>query len=167
MSYLIYQQYFVGYDNTGSSSEWLAWRDKRNNFNADISGWDVSNVTNMTHMFSMDLAWAGNEAAGAGVQSIFNQDISGWDVSNVTVMQGMFDNAQTFNQPIGGWDVSNVTNMNLMFYRADGFNQDLSGWDVSNGPSMSFMFLRATAIRTQYSSLPETPVPADWSTYWS
>ena len=39
-------------------------------FNQDISGWDMSNVTDMGGMFYHTLA--------------FNQDISGWDVSKVT-----------------------------------------------------------------------------------
>jgi surface protein len=41
-------------------------------FNGDISGWDVSSVTNMNSMFD-----------GA---TAFNGDISGWDVSAVTLM---------------------------------------------------------------------------------
>ncbi len=45
-------------------------------FNGDISGWDVSNVTNMNSMF-----W--------GCKS-FNQDISKWDVSNVMLIYYMF-----------------------------------------------------------------------------
>jgi len=39
-------------------------------FNQDISGWDVSSVTNMNGTFQNAYA--------------FNQDISGWDVSSVT-----------------------------------------------------------------------------------
>ena len=39
-------------------------------FNRDISGWDVSNVCFMYHMFN---------------RSPFNQDISGWNVSNVFI----------------------------------------------------------------------------------
>ena len=39
-------------------------------FNQNISGWDVSNVTNMYRMFM-----GSNE---------FNQDLSSWDVSKVT-----------------------------------------------------------------------------------
>ena len=43
-------------------------------FNADISGWDTSSVTDMDAMFN-----------GA---SAFNADISGWDTSSVTNMYG-------------------------------------------------------------------------------
>ena len=87
-------------------------------FNQDISDWDVSNVTNMSYMFS--------------VTDSFNQDISNWDVSNVTNMDGMFWGAENFNQDISNWDVSNVTNMRAMFRYSDNFNQDLSSWDVRN-----------------------------------
>lgn len=41
------------------------------NFNQDISGWDLSNVTGMRNMFRNATS--------------FNQDLSGWDVSNVVI----------------------------------------------------------------------------------
>ena len=53
-------------------------------FNGDISQWDVSNVTNMSGMF------AGSE---------FNGDISQWDVSNVTNMSGMFNDSPLKKNP--------------------------------------------------------------------
>ena len=118
-------------------------------FNEDISGWDVSNVTSMSYMFHF---------------SVFNQDISGWDVSNVKNMESMFGssrfnqplkqwraklsnvenmnsmfNVASFNRDISGWDVSNVKNMVSMFYESD-FNRDISGWDVSSVTDMSYMF---------------------------
>jgi surface protein len=48
-------------------------------FNADISKWDTSNVTNMNNMFSNATS--------------FNQNLSGWDVLNVTDFTGMFSGA--------------------------------------------------------------------------
>ena len=97
-----------------------------NDFNQDISTWDVSNVTNMSSMFP-------------GARN-FNQDLSAWDVSNVTDMNYMFENATSFNQDLSAWDVRNVTNMEYMFYNAQNFNQDLSAWDVSNVMNMNYMF---------------------------
>ena len=47
-------------------------------FNGNISGWDVSNVTNMYAMFYRCEA--------------FNQDISSWDVSNVKNKNHIFNN---------------------------------------------------------------------------
>ena len=86
-------------------------------FNIDISNWDVSNVTDMSWMFG------GAEA--------FNQPINRWNVSSVENMSHMFRKAKWFNQEIGGWDVSSVTNMEYMFYVAESFNQYIGGWDVS------------------------------------
>ena len=63
-------------------------------YSRDFSGiefWNVSNVTDMSKMFSC---------------SSFNQDISSWDVSNVKYMGGMFTNS-SFNQDISSWDVPN------------------------------------------------------------
>lgn len=95
-------------------------------FNEDISHWDVSDVTNMAGMF-----------LGA---SSFNQDIGSWDVSNVTNMSITFRDAISFNQPIGDWDVSNVINMAGMFFEAAAFDQPISNWDVGNVMSMFAMF---------------------------
>jgi surface protein len=97
-------------------------------FNDDISSWDVSNVTDMASMF-------------ASYYGKFNQDISKWDVSNVTDMQYMFVGCNDFNQDISEWDVSKVTNMYAMFVEAYKFNQDISNWDVSSVTNMSTMFM--------------------------
>ena len=92
-------------------------------FNQNISNWDVSNVTNMSWMFEV---------------SNFNGDISKWDVSNVTNMEGMFYNSE-FNKDISKWNVSNVEDMNWMFKNSK-FNGDISNWDVSNVKDMGYMF---------------------------
>ena len=80
-------------------------------FNQDISQWDVSNVVNMEGMFS---------------ESNFNQEIGNWNVSQVVNMGGMFMNLQVdrtfpFNQDLSSWDVSNVTYMgSLPYLQVDG-----------------------------------------------
>jgi len=100
-------------------------------FNGDISNWDVSNVTDMSDMFS---------------SSSFNSNISNWDVSNVTNMSSMFENANDFNINISRWNVSNVTDMSRMFRGTYSFNQSLKSWDVSNVTNMSNMFENAKAF---------------------
>ena len=99
---------------------------KMSNTNASINNWDVSNVTDMSHVFDSAL--------------YFNQSIDNWDVSNVTDMSVMFGFNPVFNQPLNSWDVSNVTNMWSMFSTCSAFNQPLSNWDVSNVVDMGFMF---------------------------
>ena len=98
---------------------------ERENFDG-IEFWNVSNVTNMSSMFSRC--------------KNFNQPLNSWDVSNVTNMSFMFKNCENFNQPLNSWDVSNVSNMNYMFCGCTNFNQPLNSWNVSNVTDMSRMF---------------------------
>ena len=91
-------------------------------FTQDIKSWDVSNVTDMSHMFEN----ANN----------FNHNINIWDVSSVINMGWMFASAISFNQDISNWNVSNVQDMGRMFLVAESFNQDLSSWDVTNVTSL-------------------------------
>ena len=88
----------------------------RNTFNKDISGWDVSNVTNMSEMFMF---------------SGFNGDISKWNVGNVTTMRQMFRSAN-FNKDISDWDVRKVTDMYRMFSYAREFNQPIGKWKLES-----------------------------------
>ena len=97
-----------------------------NDFNGDISMWNVSNVTNMKYMFY----WCYK----------FNGDISRWNVSNVKDMDRMFCKCEKFNCDLSAWNVSNVETMELMFFECEAFNCDISKWDVSNVKSMHEMF---------------------------
>ena len=128
------------------------------NFNDDISGWDVRNVTDMSEMFygatsfNGDIsAWdVGNvtDMSGMFAEAInFNGDIRAWDVGNVTDMKGMFFEARSFNQPIGGWDTSQVTDMSEMFSKARSFNQSIGGWDTSQVTDMENMFVNCPISR--------------------
>lgn len=87
-------------------------------FNGDISEWDVSNVENMEYMFE---------------SSKFNGDLSKWNTSKVKNMRGMFESSQFSgeNGNISNWDVSNVENMARMFAYNRNFNQDISKWNTS------------------------------------
>ena len=100
--------------------------------NPNLSGVDVSRITDMTGMFNNNTA--------------FNQDISGWNTSNVTTMAQMFDGASAFDQNIGGWNTSKVTDMSEMFVGASAFNQNIGSWDVSHVTTMRAMFVNATAF---------------------
>ncbi|VVU94357.1 Mycoplasma protein of unknown function, DUF285 [seawater metagenome] len=111
-------------------------------FNGNISSWDVSKVTNMYGMFAGASSFNGD----INTKNILKENSStgtaytAWDVSSVTHMINMFFAANSFNQDISSWDVSNITNMNRMFYNAKSFNQDISSWDVSSVTYMSDMF---------------------------
>jgi len=105
-------------------------------FNQDISGWDVSNVTNLAFTFT-----------GA---KTFNQPLATWDVGNVTSMYGIFSDATAFNQDISGLNVGSVTNMGGMFYNAASFNQDISQWCVSNITSEPDNFSVGSPLTAEY-----------------
>ena len=98
----------------------------------DISVWDVSNVTDMRHMF-----YYCEKLKSVG-------DISDWNVSNVTDMSGMFYNCEKLKSvgDLSEWDVSNVTDMSFMFYDCKELESvgDISEWDVSSVKDMTLMF---------------------------
>ena len=103
------------------------------NHNFDVSKWDVSNVTNMNHMFF----YCKN----------FDCDLSNWDVSNVTDMNSMFAFCNKFDCDLSNWDVSNVTCMYRMFFCCENFKgKGLENWDVSNVTDMASMFFRCNRL---------------------
>tara|TARA_R110001606_G_scaffold149408_1_gene289378 strand:- start:70 stop:1398 length:1329 start_codon:yes stop_codon:yes gene_type:complete len=134
----------------------------RTEFNKDISNWDVSNVTDMSEMFSTiksnpdlskwDVSKVINMQSMFKTNPEFNGDLNSWNVSNVTNMQSMFQDATAFNSSISSWDVSNVTLMDRMFEEANVFNQDLNSWNVSKVTSMSYMFRRTYSFNSNISS---------------
>ena len=108
----------------------------KDSFNADISNWDTSQVTDMSFMFQY--------------ASAFNQDIGRWNTVRVTNMAYMFSRC-AFNQDIGSWDTARVTNMTHMFIRS-AFNQDIGSWNTEKVTDMSFMFYHAAAFNQDISS---------------
>ena len=121
---------------------------------ADLSSWNVSNVTNMEEMFGhrvdhtyqiigiekWDVSSVNTMMRTFARNDTFNENITNWDVSKVENMNGMFNGSSKFNQDISNWDVSSVTTMKEMFYNASKFNQDISKWDVSNVIDFSDIF---------------------------
>ncbi len=101
-------------------------------FNGNISGWNVTGAIDMQRMFR-------NAAA-------FDQDLNDWQTENVENMERMFQDAVSFNGNISTWDVSSVTEMFGMFWGASSFDQDLSGWDVSGVTTMRRMFQDANSF---------------------
>ena len=105
-----------------SEGDW----EKYNDFNQNISSWDVSNVKKMYYMF-----FNCDE---------FDQDLSDWDVSNVDDMHFMFHGAKKFNSPLNSWNTSKLNRTSAMFLHCLSFDQPLDNWDVSNVTNFSAMF---------------------------
>ena len=87
----------------------------------NLSGADMSNVTNMSYMFYncsnlVDIKW-----------------LDTWDTSNVTNMQDMFYNESSLTSlDLSSWDTSNVTDMSYMFNGCSNLTElNLDGWNFS------------------------------------
>ena len=119
-------------------------------FYEDISEWNVSMITDMSHLFH-------KVVNGINIFKNFNDEISEWDVTMVTNMSSMFEGAERFDQNIEKWNTSNVIDMSKMFKGAERFDQNINtkqylndvtglttfGWDVSKVIDISEMFYGA------------------------
>ena len=95
----------------------------------DISKWDTSNVTNMSHMFY-------------SCKNI--PDISKWDTSNVTDMSSMFNRCKNLPD-ISNWNTFNVSNMEKIFLGCEKL-PDISKWDTSHIFNFSLSILISSPI---------------------
>ena len=103
----------------------------------DLSGFDTSNVTNMSSMFS-------------NCRNLTTLDLSGWDTGNVENMSSMFSQCNNLTTlDVSGWDTGSVTDINHMFeYCGNLTTLDLSGWDTGSVRNMSSMFSYCTGLTT-------------------
>lgn len=87
----------------------------------DLSGWDVSNLTNASYMFRdcRSLTTIGN--------------LPGWDTSSLTDASSMFDNCYKLTTlgDLSGWNTSSLTNVSSMFSYCSRLSVNCSNWDVS------------------------------------
>ncbi len=101
----------------------------------DMTGLDISNVTDMREMFS-------------GCSSLVSVNISGFSTSHITNMSQLFSGCTNLTSVTfgTGWDTSSVINMDQMFNNCQNLvSLDLSGWDLSNVTSMGSMFAYCTS----------------------
>jgi surface protein len=134
-------------------------------FDQDLSGWDMSNVTDMAAMFRgcQQLSTANITALNswnitnklvamsetfAEIQTGFTGfNPVGWDVSNVTSFSKTFYDARDMNASnLASWDTSSATYMGEMFRLCSSFNVNIGSWNTANVTNMSFMFANATAF---------------------
>lgn len=71
-------------------------------FQDSIASWDTSDVTDMSHLFQ--------------IQIFYNEDIRAWDTSKVSNMDYMFEYARLFNQDLAHWCVPLVKERPKNFY---------------------------------------------------
>ena len=109
---------------------------REHGYNCDLNFIDVSNVTDMSELFSKHEQIGGMRRGTFRYQ--FIGDISEWNVSHVTNMKSMFAGS-CFTGDISNWNVSSVTDMSKMFDDSQ-FDGDISNWDVSYVTNMEGMF---------------------------
>lgn len=114
-----------------------------------INDWDVSEVTNMSSLFSACSYDDGPREAA----KYFKVDLSKWNVQNVTNMSHRFNGAELFNQDLSSWNVKNVRNMKSLFDFANAFEgKGHSQWNVENVEDMESMFIGAWLFNEDISS---------------
>ncbi|EOA3811437.1 bacterial Ig-like domain-containing protein [Enterococcus hirae] len=106
----------------------------------DLSGWDTSNVTNMSNMFF---------EAFDQIENLIHLDLSSFDTSNVVDMSGMFSRCTKVQSiDLSSFDTSNVVNMNRMFFACNELiTLDIAHFDTSNVVYMSRLFAECKKLR--------------------
>ena len=121
-------------------------------FNADITGWNVSNVRYMFNTFDS--------------ASVFNQNISGWAIdlnrewsaerpNDMGYGGEIFKNASSFNQSLSGWKITNMRrgdgsgirgDLSSMFEGCTAFNPPNGGltWDGWSGVNTASSYITNT-----------------------
>jgi surface protein len=132
---------------------------------ADITQWDLSNVTNMSYLFmSMPTGSLFDadittlvQSGATNIQMMFyncrNENFGGqvldWDLSTVEAANNVFGYVHADAMPIvTGLDVSKLKSLRQMFTNNYWFNQDLSNWDTSSITDMYGCFQSCTGIST-------------------
>jgi len=129
----------------------------------DLSGMDVSNVTNMdgtfwgmTNLTTLNLSGWNITSSLTNLEYAFylcvnltSLDLSGWDVSGVTTLYNTFSgmtNLATLN--LSGWETSsNLANMNRAFASMKEITSlDLSGWETAYVSDFTYTFGYSTKL---------------------
>ena len=103
----------------------------------DVSNFDTSNVTNMSHMFY-------------NCNKLTSLDVSKWDTSNVTNMSWMFYACYKLTSlDVSNFNTSNVTNIRGLFHDCQSLTSlDVSNFDTSKVTDMTGMFHGCIRITT-------------------
>ncbi|GMH71347.1 hypothetical protein TrST_g3334 [Triparma strigata] len=84
-----------------------------------ISCWDVSEVTNMDHLFCANAFFKNGHSYRAA--KMFHSDISRWSIDRVKSMKHMFDGAESFNRAtIVNWNLRGKNTANMFGFGKPG-----------------------------------------------
>ena len=112
----------------------------------DISGWDTSNINNVTSRLST------NDMTGL-FEKCFNLVDLKLPRKFITVkvgdISGMFNNTSLTSLDLSGWDTSNVYNMRHLFHNSTALERlNLVGWNASRVSDTSWIFSNCTELTT-------------------
>lgn len=107
----------------------------------DLSGWDTSNVQDMSYMFG-------------AAQHLSKLNVADWDTSKVQDMSSMFSFMPALREiNIGDWDTSKVQDMSSMFINTSNLKEiNLDKWNTSAVKTMRFMFAKTVSLKEIYIS---------------
>ena len=135
-------------------------------FSLDVSQWDISNVTDLSHMFRSCInlqsitglnQW--NTKNVSNMSDLFFEcsnlkempDISNWKTSKVTNMCNMFKGCKNLKclPDISNWDTKQVTNMSNIFSDCKSLYDlpDISKWNIDKVTNLSRMFNCCESIK--------------------
>ena len=113
-------------------------------FNQGISGWNTSQLSDMSFMFDDASSFTGgvggrNTSQIHGVRSLFAGASSFYQVDPITGHPHELHVlcCCCFNQGIGGWETSQVRSVSYMLVIASGFYQGICGWNTSQVSDIS------------------------------
>jgi surface protein len=113
-------------------------------FSANLSSWDVSNVTNFSGTFLI---------FGVTAPSTPVSGLGSWDMSSVTNIGSMLRNQTNYNEDLSSWNVSNVDDMSNTFFGATSFDQNLSAWDIANVTTFTNFAKNITFSTSNYDAI--------------
>ena len=143
--------------------------------NEDLHLWDVSNVTDFSHMFknnevlkTIDLSgWNTSHMNDASQMFAYDQSsslskletiygIESFDTSSLITMSGIFYENQYLNADLSSWNTALLEDISYAFYGTYRFDVDkLKHWNVSSVSNMN------EAFGDNAGSLIQSPIP-DW-----
>ena len=109
-------------------------------FNGSVSGWNLSNVTNIQFFFVNNPLFIGD-----GVDT--------WDVSSVQNARWIFGGNSAMNTDISGWITTSLTDIQGILWNATSFDQDLSSWDIDQVIDFTNFLTNGTLSTANYDAL--------------
>jgi surface protein len=133
-------------------------------FNGNLTGWDVSNVTDMSYTFQNTPSFTGTGLDTWVTTSVltnldftfadctnFNADLTTWVVSGVTSLDSTFNGADSFTGAgLDTWDVSGVDSMTYTFRDTPLDGSTISSWITSSVGSFRGCFIDTNSLDGSY-----------------